>query len=125
MADEKDMGQSRGAEAVRCPDCGGVMLEQAAGEIIRYRCRVGHLTTAETLYSQQGEAIEAALWAAINALEERSALARRMAARPTAHPSDARRYEGQAAQLDKHADVIRRVVLAPDDGARADDQDRS
>jgi two-component system, chemotaxis family, protein-glutamate methylesterase/glutaminase len=99
-----------GADAVRCPDCGGVMKERVEGDVVRYVCRVGHASTAETLFAQQGEAIEQALWAAINALEERAALARRMASRRNARSVEVQRYTGQATQLEQQAELIRDLL---------------
>jgi len=32
-----------------CPDCGGVLWELKDGELLRFRCRVGHAYTSETL----------------------------------------------------------------------------
>lgn len=64
-----------------CPDCGGVLWEIIENGFLRYRCRVGHAYTAKYLEAQQRHAIEAALWAALRALEESASLSSRMASR--------------------------------------------
>lgn len=88
---------------------------------MRYICRVGHASTAETLYAQQAEAIERALWAAASALEERAALARRMAARPRARPVDVQRYSLQAGDLMQQAVVIRDLLRRKPSAPNQDD----
>ncbi|MGE5112374.1 MAG: chemotaxis protein CheB [Acidobacteriaceae bacterium] len=64
-----------------CPECGGVLWEIDQAGLLRFRCRVGHAYTARHLRAEQRHAIEAALWAALRALEESASLYRRMALR--------------------------------------------
>src|SRR3954453_7760565 len=64
-----------------CPDCGGALWELHEGEMVRFRCRVGHAWSPGSLMAQQAEALETALWTALRALEERAALADRVAER--------------------------------------------
>lgn len=49
--------------------------------VLRYRCRVGHAWSPESLTSSQNITVEDALWTALRALEERSELERRIAER--------------------------------------------
>jgi two-component system chemotaxis response regulator CheB len=70
-----------------CPECRGTLWEVGAAELARFRCRVGHAYTAESLVAQQDDALEDALWAALRALEEHATLARRMAERFRASPA--------------------------------------
>lgn len=64
-----------------CPECGGVLWEMRDGPMLRYRCRVGHAYTADSLLSEQSTHLEAALWAALRGLEEKASLVHRLADR--------------------------------------------
>lgn len=62
-----------------CPECHGVLWEFKDGKMVRFRCRVGHSYGTESLSKELSMASEAALWAAVRALEEKAALHRRVA----------------------------------------------
>jgi two-component system, chemotaxis family, protein-glutamate methylesterase/glutaminase len=70
-----ELGQR--AEIV-CPICQGVLTEAQPGLFQHFRCHVGHAFTLESLVREQSEEMERALWAAVRALEESAALARRV-----------------------------------------------
>lgn len=76
-----------------CPDCGG-SLWMVADRPMRFRCRVGHSFSADSLMLGKQDAMESAVWAAIVALEERADIARRLLRRTGASQSDrmSRRY---------------------------------
>jgi two-component system chemotaxis response regulator CheB len=95
-----------------CPDCGGVLWELGEGELIRYRCRVGHAYSPDTLSTKQLEALEDALWMALRALEEQAALARRLAERAEArgHTTIATRFRLRHDEAQDQAEVIRDVL---------------
>jgi two-component system chemotaxis response regulator CheB len=64
-----------------CPECGGVLNEVDDDAVLRFRCRVGHAYTAESLAAEQDEVIEGSLWAAMRALEESAELKKKLADR--------------------------------------------
>jgi len=97
-----------------CPECHGVLWEAREEDLVQFRCRVGHAYSAEALLVHQSEQLEAALWTALRALEEHSALARRLAARADSrgHRHSASSFTEQAMDAEHHASVIRTVLNA-------------
>ena len=96
-----------------CPDCHGTLWEIDEGNMRRYRCRVGHAYTEESLLAAHSESLERALWAALRALEENASLSRRTAerARSTGMGMTASRFDERAHEMQQHAESIRRVLL--------------
>src|SRR5262249_31133153 len=96
-----------------CPECGGSLFELYNGELVRFRCRVGHAFSPDTWAAEQARAIDEALWTAFRALEERAGLARRIAARmhDRGFPQIARRHEQQSLDAERHAQTIREVLM--------------
>jgi two-component system chemotaxis response regulator CheB len=106
-----------------CPDCGGALWELREGQLVRYQCHVGHAFSGDGLVLAQSDGLEAALWTALRALEESSALRRRMAAhareRKMTLIADA--YEAHAQESEMRAKAVRRILVsdAPDVEARS------
>lgn len=96
-----------------CPECGGVLWEMRDGELLRFRCRVGHAYTSDALSSHQADIVEKALWTALRALEEQSALKRRLAdrARRNGHDAVARDLEARGQDLALQAREVRDLLL--------------
>jgi two-component system chemotaxis response regulator CheB len=95
-----------------CPECNGALWETDEDGLPRFRCRTGHQYSLDTLLSAQSESIEVALWSAIRALEERSAMLRRVAQRLSTRgsSSSAFRYARQADQGIQHALALRHAL---------------
>jgi two-component system, chemotaxis family, protein-glutamate methylesterase/glutaminase len=64
-----------------CPECHGTLWEVDQQGILRFRCRVGHVYSPESMISAQTDEVDRALWIALRTLEERAALAHRLAER--------------------------------------------
>lgn len=96
-----------------CPECHGVLWEHKDGVYLRFRCRVGHAFSPDTLLAEQANALEDALWTALRALEENAALARRLCARAQerGHSLAASRFEVQAAEASQRAEIVRQALL--------------
>jgi two-component system chemotaxis response regulator CheB len=99
-----------------CPECGGSLWELKDGELLHYRCHVGHAYTADALIAGQDGAVEEALWTALRTLEESAGLRRRYAreARTRKQNYLASNYEQRAEQIEDRAGVIRQVLLRRD-----------
>jgi len=96
-----------------CPECSGTLWEIGDHDLPRFRCRVGHAYSAESLVAEQDDAVEDALWAGLRSLEENATTARRMAERFRLRPATvtlSARYETKARVHDKHAAELRRLL---------------
>jgi two-component system chemotaxis response regulator CheB len=96
-------------------------------DLLRFRCRVGHAYSVETLASGQQDNLEVALWTALRVLEERLTLSQRLAsqARERGHLRSEAVYvergteAGHAAALIR--DVLKRAQVADDSPAGHDE----
>jgi len=102
------------ASGFTCPECNGALWELHEGGLLRYRCRVGHAYSEEAMVHAQGSAVEAALYAALEVLEERGELMRKIAQRYTLRKDLQGRFQAHALQAETHAATIRRVLAATD-----------
>lgn len=109
--DNVDDAQIR-ATTYSCPDCGGVLVETPASDVLRYTCRVGHAMSAETLLAAQADALEEALWAALRTLDERAELSTRFAthARERGHTVMVAHFEQRATEARDRATLVRRAL---------------
>jgi two-component system chemotaxis response regulator CheB len=96
-----------------CPECGGPMWEMHNDKLKRYRCRLGHGFTAESLMAGQSEVTEYALWMAVRTMEERAHILENLAhgRREHKHNKVAELYETQAAELKAHTQHLRKLLL--------------
>jgi two-component system, chemotaxis family, protein-glutamate methylesterase/glutaminase len=99
-----------------CPDCGGVMWEIDEGDLLRYRCHVGHTYTAEVMSVALDENLRRALASALRALEERVALARKLyrQAADSGHRLLAESWASKAHEFEHEMDVIRASIRRVD-----------
>ena len=96
-----------------CPECGGVLWELQDGELLRFRCRVGHAFSVDSVLAEQSIALEEALWAALKTLEENVSLSRHMAtqARKRGQNHIAERFEEKLDRAERHAAMIRQLLV--------------
>lgn len=97
-----------------CPECGGVLWEIKDGNFLRFRCRVGHALSAESVLAEQMEAIDKALWNAFKTLEEQVSLTRRLAQRMQAQGNTAlvQSFLMRAQKAEEDARQLRRILLS-------------
>jgi two-component system chemotaxis response regulator CheB len=97
-----------------CPDCGGVMWQDANGGHLHFRCHVGNAFSPEILLGLKSEVLEAALWTSVRLLREKATLTRQLAAksRTMGNVALAERSEDQARIAEQHANAIRELLEA-------------
>src|SRR5262249_30815493 len=96
--------------ALTCPECNGSLTETEIDGTIEFRCHVGHAFSLDSMIAEQAEQVEAALWAAIRALEESEMLAQRMA--NSSGQQLGYRFQEKAQAMRQHAALIRRILLS-------------
>jgi two-component system, chemotaxis family, protein-glutamate methylesterase/glutaminase len=63
---------------VTCPECRGPLWEEREGNVVQYRCRVGHAYSPLALSEEHHATVERSIWSAIVALEEAADIAERL-----------------------------------------------
>jgi two-component system chemotaxis response regulator CheB len=101
------------ASVYSCPECGGVLREIQDGKLLRFRCRVGHAFSAQTVLAEQSEALDKALWIALRTLEEKAELLRRLAVQTNGQGRErlAQGFEGRAAEAEQHAKLLQQLLI--------------
>lgn len=97
-----------------CPDCGGTLWQLEEGNVLTFRCRVGHSYTPRNLLDGQSTNVETGLWQAVRALEEQASLASRLSVRAVeeGHPGSADRFSEQARRAREQAGMVRDLIFA-------------
>ena len=106
---------SQGKAVYGCPDCGGPLQEIGSVDgLSRYRCRVGHAFTDESLLAGQNEGVEAALWAAIRTFEEQATVLARLTEKSKQSGSLAMEiyYETRSVKAQQDARILREFIVA-------------
>jgi len=101
---------SEEVSGVTCPDCFGSLGVSAEGpqRILRFRCRIGHLYSAEEVVVGKEKVIEEHLWAAVTALNELRALLRDLIAQDAA--ANVASYNGRAQRAAEQEEEVRRTL---------------
>jgi two-component system, chemotaxis family, protein-glutamate methylesterase/glutaminase len=102
------------ASGITCPDCSGALWEIDEGTSIRYRCRIGHAYSQETIARAQEASVERAMWTALRAVEERVALLRKLAdqAERRGHAGVAGVFRERAQAVEQDAGTIHGLITA-------------
>lgn len=112
MAKMHEMDRLGRRSVLTCPDCHGVMWEVDDGDLVRFRCHVGHAYTAEVMSLALDETLRRALASALRALEERVALARKLQkqAETERHGRLASNWREKADEFQANLEVIRGAI---------------
>lgn len=100
------------ASGLSCPDCNGILFRIEDAGMTRFRCRVGHAWSPESLVAQQATAMESALWMALRSLEERAALTRDMSSRAAdrGHVMSAESFAAERQEALEAARLVRELI---------------
>jgi two-component system chemotaxis response regulator CheB len=95
-----------------CPECHGTLWEADEAGLLRFRCRVGHIYSPESMVAAQTDEVDRALWVALRTLEERAALAHRLAerGRERNHLGVEKAFIARAHEAEREAEQIRDVL---------------
>lgn len=99
--------------ALACPECHGPLWELGGENLRRYRCYLGHVVTAGELLSATTVEVEAALWSAVRALNDRANTLETLAtdSRKIGNGQCAEGYASRAREARKQADIARRFMI--------------
>jgi two-component system, chemotaxis family, protein-glutamate methylesterase/glutaminase len=95
-----------------CPECNGLMWEIDEGNLVRYRCHVGHAYSEETMSIGLDGNLRRALASALRLFEERVALLKKLdkQARESGHKRAAHDYNRKKDEYEVEAEVIRETI---------------
>lgn len=95
-----------------CPECHGTLWEVAEGNLLRYRCHVGHAFTGDAMLAAQADEVDHLLSALLRSHQERADLARRMAEqeRLENRHSLAAQFLARAREYERDAEVVQRLL---------------
>lgn len=111
-ADQSLINLPNGGSRFACPECGGALVQFEEGGLERFRCRVGHSYSPESLLEDQSDALERTSWAGIRTLEEHSEFLERLADRSSLHDRArvAKRFQERADSSREHAKTLRNLL---------------
>ncbi|HLH88885.1 MAG TPA: chemotaxis protein CheB [Xanthobacteraceae bacterium] len=103
-----------------CPECHGVMWEIDEGDVVRYRCHIGHAYTADLMSLALDASLRQALGAATRALDERIALARKLhrQSEESGHRLVAASWARKLREAEEEARTLRDAMARADEIAR-------
>ncbi len=92
-----------------CPDCSGTLFILKEGNIVRFRCRIGHLYSPESMMEAQRDNVERSLWTAVRALEEQAEYSEQLA-QQVARDGEGERYTELSRAALERAKMVRDVI---------------
>ncbi len=95
-----------------CPECHGTLWELDEAGLLRFRCRVGHVYSPDSMLAAQTDEVDRVLWTALRTLEERAALAHKLAerGRERGHSWVEKAFTQRAREAEKEAEQIRALL---------------
>jgi two-component system, chemotaxis family, protein-glutamate methylesterase/glutaminase len=95
-----------------CPECHGTLWELNDGELVRFRCRVGHAFAPQSLSVAMSDQIDEALWVVLRSLRESAALSVQLAAGAERcnMPELATNYRERAREARQRATLVEQIL---------------
>jgi two-component system chemotaxis response regulator CheB len=111
-----DLSQYGTLSSFTCPECSGPIWERRDGDLLSYRCRVGHAFTASDMIAARAEQLEQDLWATLNRLEESIILSTKLAqdARARGYDRAAASFDDKAIHARRRAELIHQALRSED-----------
>lgn len=106
MGSQEQLGEK---SPFTCPECHGTLWEIPDGNLVRYRCHVGHADTGEAMLEAQSENIERMLWDVMRSHRDRATLARRLAEQERSNELAAR-LQQRARGYEEDAQIMERLI---------------
>jgi two-component system chemotaxis response regulator CheB len=113
--EEVDLPENE-ATGISCPECHGSLWEMSEGDLLEYRCRIGHLYSPESLMHHLAEHGLEELESTYRALEEEVAMAEKMVERAIARNAPrgrTERFRRRAEMARARADAVARAMDLP------------
>lgn len=101
------------ATVLVCPECHGPLWKVGDQELRRFRCYLGHATTARELLVASAAEVESALWSAVRALNDRATMLETLAddAKNIGNGQSAETYTSRAREARHQAELARKFML--------------
>ncbi|MBV9876195.1 MAG: chemotaxis protein CheB [Verrucomicrobia bacterium] len=97
--------------AYTCPGCGGPLWQLPNGSVDRYRCRVGHAYSVNSLFQACWEASERNLYTALQLLEENARVGNQIIRKAEKiHQLASKELVDQVRRLEREADILRNLL---------------
>jgi two-component system, chemotaxis family, protein-glutamate methylesterase/glutaminase len=98
---------------IACPECSGPTWIVGGEGARRYRCYLGHVTSARELLDDSVSHVEQALWSAVRALHDRATTLETLASDSLrlGNKQSSQAYSDRAAETRKQADLARQFML--------------
>jgi two-component system chemotaxis response regulator CheB len=98
--------------SLTCPECSGALYEEREGQVVNFRCHVGHSFSPATLTEGHKEALERALWTAVRTLNERVTMHRQFLRRER-NPGEElifKRFQESVAAAERDVKLLREII---------------
>jgi two-component system chemotaxis response regulator CheB len=96
-----------------CPECGGGLFSVRTGNALHYVCHTGHSYSPQTLIAARDVDLEAALWTAVSALQEKVVVLRQLA-RLAGGEAGASRHHAAVEEAERAVEILQRQLMNGD-----------